>query len=65
MEAYQIGDIVLYRANKDLYKHMLILDVIDRKAFYDVYDILELETGRIHMGRIFYSVDQQYMSKVA
>lgn len=65
MEACQIGDIILYRANKDLYKHMLILDVISRNKFYDVYDILELETGRIHRRSAFYSIDQQYMSKVA
>lgn len=65
MEPYEVGDIVLYRANKDTQKHILILDVIVRKNFYDVYNILELETGRMHMGSIFYSIDQQYMSKVA
>lgn len=62
---YEIGDIVLYRINKDTYRHYLILDVIARNSFYDNYTALHLEDGVINYNTVFYMMDKPYMVKVA
>lgn len=65
MEAYQVGDIVLYRANKDLERHMLILEVIGFGPCYRIYTALHLEEGRVNKGAVFYDIDAPYLTKVA